>query len=193
MGSVSKSCSTQLDHTAAGEKEGITNRQHTCGQIPHGDCYWFQKMQKSLSSCCMLDNRGVTGCSWHLLDIAKPQEKALLSSQPRCSQGCAPHLDTLLQDTSSPQTWAQTQNWVQQELNFPSAKFQHLEARTLQGFQQRCCSWRTATSPYNRGSYRKIKWLFCSLPMKRIEPQQQREELITMVIAAISRQREWAF
>ena len=29
--------------------------------------------------------------------------------------------------------------------------------------------------------------------MKRIEPQQQREELITMVIAAISRQREWAF
>jgi len=29
--------------------------------------------------------------------------------------------------------------------------------------------------------------------MKRFKPQQQKEELITMVIAAISRQHEWAF
>lgn len=84
-GSVSKSCTTQVDHAAAGENEGITNRQHACRQIPRRDGHRFQKMHKSLSSLCMLDSRGVLGCSWHRSDIAKSQARALLSSRPCCS------------------------------------------------------------------------------------------------------------
>lgn len=102
-----------------------------------------------------------------------------------------PHLSTFF--TGAIGWFNLIQKW---ELSFLSAKFQNLETRIPQSCWQYWCSWRTAT-PHNRSSYRKIKWLFffffCSLPMKRFKPQQQKEELITMVIAAISRQHEWAF